>query len=658
MADRPPVAESLGPPAARFLATESERVDLGRSWAIETPPAFRLPPDPAFAPVPTFSRIDRWHQATIDARPADHLLGLGPTPGPLRRNGLVTNADSGDPDAAVHDAIVIALAPDGSAFAAIADTPHPVHVDLTHGIHFRSKHPFAVVVIRAATLSQLLTHLAELTGRPELPPRWAIDLILSPPETTAAGIDAAIALADTLPVRPGSIWIAHAPPLPASDWPGPSLPDWPALRQRLDPAHLKPLATLALDRLDPDLLAAAQRGDILRAGVPIPDFDRPQVRQWWSLNVSRARALGISGLILPPIPNADPSHNAPFDPHAHRSLLFQHARASYEGIGGEASGQRAVLISPTLGVGSVRAGARWLAPDAADDPRAALRAAISSALAGQPLIAANLPDVADDRSLQRRWLATLGTLPLLHARTPTTPEASADLAEMLRLRAALAPYLYTQLFFAFFRCEPPIRPVMDLDPADPSLLDLDSAFLLGRDLLIATDPADHRLNAALSRPGLTGWKRLDVDPDRPWPDWVPSVFIRPGSIVPLALPTDRRTPSSPALNAVVLIANLPESAPAQPNPGTPAALGRLYEDIGEGHDFMKNAGRIITYRIDLQGDRAMLRLAGLDGGWSLPRRPVIARVLHRGLTLTALGSEAGTIAIPLGTAGPQPARNP
>jgi alpha-D-xyloside xylohydrolase len=59
------------------------------------------------------------------------------------------------------------------------------------------------------------------------------------------------------------------------------------------------------------------------------------------------------------------------------------------------------------------------------------------------------------------------------------------IAEILRLRERLRPYLHEQMRIAHDTGLPPMRPLFVDFPDDPNAWDIDDAFLLGPDLLVA-----------------------------------------------------------------------------------------------------------------------------------------------------------------------------
>lgn len=144
------------------------------------------------------------------------------------------------------------------------------------------------------------------------------------------------------------------------------------------------------------------------------------------------------------------------------------------------------------------------------------------------------------------------------------------LREFLRLRERLLPYLYTLCWEAEQTGAPLVRPAFWLDPGDASLWDVDDAFLLGNDLLVAPVLEPDTTSREVVLPTghwyslwddacLQGPERIDCAAP---PERMP-VLVRAGSLLPLA-------------EGDHLVLNL-----YMPPSGTGG--GRLYSDAGEGY---------------------------------------------------------------------------
>ena len=133
---------------------------------------------------PVFSGNGTRFRASVRVLPGTDLYGGGEVTGPLRRNGTsikVWNTDSmryrKDNGARLYQSHpwIMGLRPDGSALGLLFDSSWKAELDCTNDISFTAEGPaFPVIVIEAGSPEGVLKSLGKLTGRMELPPRWAL----------------------------------------------------------------------------------------------------------------------------------------------------------------------------------------------------------------------------------------------------------------------------------------------------------------------------------------------------------------------------------------------------------------------------------------------------------------------------------------------------
>jgi alpha-glucosidase len=380
----------------------------------------------------------------------------------------------------------------------------------------------------------------------------------------------------------------------------------------------------------------------VQAGTLLPDFARAGTRQWWSGLMAGVADLGFHGAVV--LPTGVWPEAAGAKVQADQELGGQDvaaryagilpslfARATRDGLGGEAADRRPLVMSGGYWPGMQRFAGLLIEPDAtASNPHwAALSRAISAGASGQPFVGLRIPTVADPRS-QSLWIGLASCLPLMQgsfAINPAAPmakEVTVSLRQALKLRTQIEPYLYTLCFDAFFRCQPIVSPVLLPDNANGGFRICGTAFMLGKDLLVVprlgTDPKP-------ASP-LPGWRRLtfgDSHAD------LPDLYLRPGAILPVA-------PSQLAENGpeLQLLVSLEKGV----------ATGVLYEDDGDGYSFYRNKCRRTVYRAEAKEDGVFLRLSGLDGGLPIPKRRVeVVLLAPEGDPIRTIGSERGTIRI-------------
>lgn len=654
-----PAGETITFGVTRYLATEELAKAHPKSFTLNTRrPRPEIPP--TTATVPVFSEIDGRRAATITFTEPVSLYGLPGTPGPLLRNGFVSTGP-------VQCAWVLAMKPDGSVVGLLADTPAPCRADFSSGITFTTDAPvLPILLVEAPGPIQALVLLDELTGRPEMPPRWALGYA----QTAGPSQDALLAAADWLRTNSISAYALVAPTGPSSPlaFAAPAYPDPAKAFADLAAkgfriiARTSPLfpATPGEGRFDAD--AAAGHWISLPDRSPayihnaqqwvLPDPSRAETRTWWADRTHTFLAQGVHGIdlgrsawsFLPADASlkAEEGYGGPgpassFLP-ALTSLLTQ---ATREGFHGEQDNRRPVVLSDSTFVGSQRSSTLVIRPSTQEAGHGDVIAqALSAAAAGQPLVAVAIPQPGDEPASIEQWKRRIGVAALMPMVIGESPEPgskplpeplAATLRQATDRRSRLIPYLYTLCFSAFFECQPILRPLSFLDPADPTLRTEESAFLLGPELLVVprTGPG------APTLPPVKGvWRKLPLG--EPADHELPDLYLRPGAILPVG-PAMQHT-GERLDDPITLVVNLDP---------TGEASGILYEDSGEGYAFYRNEARRIRYRAKVDGEAVFVRLSGLDGGLPLPRRKAVIRILTDDGEITGEGSERGTIRIPL-----------
>lgn len=652
-----PYAQPLGSGAVRFFESEAAFKAAPPSFALERIPIRQFPMPEGWSITPEYSTVDGKHTVRVPIPDGASLYGLGAEPGPLLRNNFHSK---GQP---VECPWVMAVRPDGSAFGALADTTWTCSVDLTRAIEFRSEAPnLSVVVITAPDPEALLRALNGLTGRMEMPPRWALGA------TFQAGLVGSDLLNEEDVRRLAAFLREHQIPADSLSYLGTgdlALTNGPVADPSRLLADLHALGFHAVVHTPIFVFAqpghslydSGQRAQVWVSGpngspagtaeqppILLPDYSKASVRAWWSEQVFEAAKSGVDAVVLTglggrvpedAIIDADPDFGGRGEWKNLSSLARAlAAKATYEGFHASERDRRPVVESPAGRPGSQRWGAAEH-EHPRHKPYGALKNALSEALSGHPLNAAALrtgdrdgpmpigPDIAALRVECWIWP---------NAANPTPASEIQRLKAALQQRSRLIPYYYTLCFNAFAHCDPILRPVFFADPTDPALRSIDSMFLAGRDLCVIPRLA---ADARKPKPPLKGaWRKIDfADGDNPD---LPDLYVRPGAILPLG-PIMQHTGEKP-VDPLTLVINLdPEGA----------AVGELYEDDGDGYAFYHNGCRRMVYRATTEGGSVFVRLATLDGGMPIPKRKVEIRILTDGEEVTGTGSERGTIKIDL-----------
>jgi alpha-glucosidase len=178
---------------------------------------------------------------------------------------------------------------------------------------------------------------------------------------------------------------------------------------------------------------------------------------------------------------------------------------------------------------------------------------------------------------------------------------------------------------------PIMRPVLMADPKDPTLRMEDQAFLLGGDLLVIPQWA--------ASPALPGgiWRRLPpAGEDSQADPYQCDLRIRGGAIVPLGKIVQNTVENS--LDELTLVVCLDEKG---------AARGTLYEDAGDGYEYLSGAYRLTEYIAQRQDNRVVVRVNKQEGQMETPRRKVHVELITDGGVIGADGDEQGKISIDL-----------
>ncbi|MCW5765138.1 MAG: DUF5110 domain-containing protein [Phycisphaeraceae bacterium] len=665
----------------------------------------------AVAVVPVFDVREDGRQRVRIAVPAGtSLYGTGEIAGPLLRNGRVSETWNTDAYGYTEDnkslyqshPWVLAVRPDGSAFGVLADTTWRCEIDLTDGITFAATGPsFGVVVIERSTPQDVLRTLGTLTGTMPLPPRWAIGYhqcrYSYNPESRVREI------ADEFRKRsiPCSvIWfdIDYMDGYRVFTFDKQQFPDVPKLNADLgamgfrriwmiDPGIKHEAGYSISDQLlAADLAVKTAAGEVYRGEVwpgwcVFPDYTAPAARAWWAGLYKDFMATGISGVwndmnepavfnvatkTMPednrhvggawrPTPNAD-ERTLPAGPHAqyHNVYGMLMAQGTFDGILAARPAVRPFVLTRAGFIGSQRYAATWTGDNSAewDDLEHSVSMALNLGLSGQPFAGPDIggfngngPTDPDERKMfYARWFGFGAMLPFARGHTGKGnidkepwafgPEAESIIRTALQRRYVLLPYYYTLFREASVSGLPVMRPLFFADPSDPALRSEDDAFLIGNDLLVSPrmTPLADRLPV---RPK-GDWRPVAMVGEAPHRD-LPDLFIRAGAIIPTG-PIQSYTDEKPLDPLTLIVA--PDSAGE--------ASGLLYEDAGDGFEYLKGQYLLSRYSAVRQGGDLVVTVQSAEGGMPRPARTVNVHViLPNGREVTGSGPDGQPVRVAL-----------
>jgi alpha-glucosidase len=501
---------------------------------------------------PTFYSKNGKAIVTLPITKGTSLYGTGENTGSLIRNdkkitlwntdNYKYQADSGKRLYQSHP-WVLGVNLDGTAFGVIADNSWKQQIDLSDSIRFISNGPaFRVIVIQGNSPQEVIKELADLTGKMEMPPLWALGYQQSRysyvPDTRIKEI------ADTLRMKNlpcDVIWmdINYMERFKIFTFDKVNMPDPKALNGYL---HQKGFKSVWM--IDPGVKVEKDyfvyesgsqgnhwvqdadhkefNGSVWPGPCAFPDFTRPETRNWWSGLYKDFLNTGIDGVwndmnepsvfdgpgVSMPENNL---HRGGGDLQADVHLRYHNVygmlmvKASREGILKVNTDKRPFILSRSGFLGSSRYAATWTGDNCAtaEHMKMSIPMSLNLGLSGQPFSGPDMGGYALNTSpeLFGQWISMGAFFPFMrgHAEKGTNnkePWAFGKETEdvsrtALNRRYRLLPYFYTLFYEASETGMPVMRPVFFADSKDISLRNEEQAFLLGDNLLIVPKWAEN-----------------------------------------------------------------------------------------------------------------------------------------------------------------------
>jgi alpha-glucosidase len=678
----PEKEELIGDRIARFWPVGADQSGLP-SFVLEKPRQATGPIPSQWLLKPRFSQTDNRQFVYLELPPEVDLYGTGEVTGRLLRNGCkieLYNKDNycyGKPDQLYQShPWVMGVRQDGSAFGVIFDTPWMARLDLREGILFsvpEEAPPFPVLVIEADDPGQAMSKLVDLTGPMPMPPLWALGYQQCRysyyPDSRVREI------ADTFRAKQipcDVIWMDidymdgfRIFTFDPNRFPNPKQANdylhslgfksvWmidPGVKN--EPGYFVYDSGSAQDIWVQDALGRPFVGPVWPGDCVFPDFTMPQAAQWWANLYQSFLACGIDGIwndmnepavfkgdwTMPPDCRHRGGGDLPAGPHIqyHNVYGLLMAKATRQGIQAARPTKRPFVLSRANFLGGHRYAAAWTGDNAAtwQHLKWSIPMSLNLGLSGQPF---NGPDIGGfagsaDAELWAHWISVGAFYPFSRAHTtkgsddqepwsfgPRT-ESAARIA--LQRRYRLLPYLYT-LFYESHRTGLPImRPTLMADSKDLALRMEDQAFLLGSDLLVIPRWA--------VRPALPGgiWRQLSlVEPEgQPDPHQC-DLKIRGGAIVPLGKIVQNT--ADYRLEELTLAVCLDEMGTGR---------GILYEDAGDGYEYLDGMYRLSEYTARRQENQVRIRVRHIDGQMEWCKRKLFIEMITDNGVIKAIGDE-------------------
>lgn len=631
----------------------------------ELVPTAALPHDWRLKPV--FSQREGKQIATIHVGEGVDLYGTGEVTGPLKRNGrkislwnIDTPAYGVDGGSHLYQSHpwVMGLRADGSAFGIIADNTWRQTISTDQDVVFESDGPaFRVVIIERPNVQQLMQALADLTGHMELPPLWSLGYHQC--RHTYYPDGRVMEVADLLrkhQIPSDVIWMdidymngyriftfnpdGFSNPLRLNDY----------LHQQdfktvymIDPGvkveegYFVDDQGTAGDYWVKDKNGQVFEGNVWPGACHFPDFTRPEVRSWWATLYKDFMATGVDGVwndMNEPAIFGQPEGTMPRDnrhlggegvtagPHLrfHNVYGMNMVRASRQGLLLANPQKRPFILSRSNFLGGQRYAATWTGDNLSHPDHLKLSVPMSLALglSGQPF---NGPDIGgfcenSNGQLVAEWTALGVYFPFVRnhntkgtvAQEPWafTPEVLDVCRTAINRRYRLMPYIYTLFREASTTGMPVMRPLFMADSKDLNLRSEDRAFLLGGDLMIRPQWAEHTAMPQQE------WQCLELEETAD--SYQCELRQRPGSVISLAnLAQSTATLRTDSLTLLVCV------------DGEGKAVGQLYEDEGDGFGYREGRYRQTTIEATLRKKQLQVTLRQTDG-----QLPAVVRTLRIG----------------------------
>ncbi|RYG44634.1 DUF5110 domain-containing protein, partial [bacterium] len=624
------------------------------------------------------------------------LYGTGESAGPLRRNGKVTECWNADAYGANErwDGLyqshpwVMGVRPDGTAFGVLADTTYRCRIDLRDGVLFAAQGPaFPVYVIDRKSPEEVVKGLAELTGKMEMPPEWALGYHQCRFSYMDEGEGLSIAKGFRDHKIPcDTIWfdIDYMDGYRVFTFDKERFPDPKRLNTslasmgfhnvymidpgvKLDPGYSVYDSGRAADAYVKSASGDEYHGKVWPGDCAFPDFTRPETRAWWAGLYKPFLAQGIDGVwndMKEPAVFETPTRTMDeaarhrggdgLSPDLHQRYHNVYGRlmvqASHDGILAANPDKRPFLLTRSGYLGYQRYAATWTGDNFADwgGMHNGITIILNLGLSGQPFVGPDTGgflldgpgDPAERSAFYARWFGLGALLPFSRGHAVKgairkEPWALGEHVETvaraaLERRYRLLPYLYTQFDVASRTGLPVARPMFFADPRNPALRGEDHGYLLGPDLLVQAplDAPDHRVDLGwVPLPSLTPH---DDDADQP------SVALRPGAILPVR-DVQQHVGEKPFDRLTLLVAL---DAKAK-------ATGTLYEDGGDGFGYRKGDFRRTEFVATRDGGTVHLRIGKTEGRRAAIARRLEVRVWNGTAWKTAEGREGHTVDVRL-----------
>ena len=515
-----------------------------------------------------------------------------------------------------------------------------------------------------------------MTGKPELPPLWALGYQQSKwsyyPEKVVKDL-AAEFRKRKIPCDVIHLDIDYMEGFRCFTWNKEHFPDCKTMLSELKKDGFKPVCIIDPGiKIDPDYKVFQEglakdyfcrtadgplfRGSVWPGICNFPDFTNPEVREWWRDLFEELISQGISGVwndmnepavfeegTFP----ADIRHDYDGHPCSHRKAHniygMQMSKATYEGVKKFTFPNRPFTLTRSTYSGGQRYAAGWTGDNVASWEHLTIANIQCQrlSLSGFSFIGSDVGGFVESPSgeLYTRWVQLAIFHPFLRthssgdhgAQEPWSfgPEVESIVREALELRYRLLPYMYTAFWqYATFGT-PMVRSLFMLDQRDPDTYYRQDEFALGDSLLTSPVTQPDSKGRWVYLPygeWYSFWddKRYSTLGEEIWVDVTKRTFpffVKSGTVLPLGPPMQYVGEKEiKCLDLHVYYT-------------TAYRESTLYEDAGEGYEYQQEGKNVVTFILSGESEDDMLVMRQSREGGFKPSYTEYQVIIH-GLTYT------------------------
>ncbi|XP_062025931.1 uncharacterized protein LOC133742273 isoform X2 [Rosa rugosa] len=403
-------------------------------------------------------------------------------------------------------------------------------------------------------------------------------------------------------------------------------------------------------------------GEVWPGPCVFPDFTQAKVRSWWSNLVKDFICNGVDSIwndmnepaVFKVVTKTMPESNihkgddelggCQNHSHYHNVYGLLMARSTYEGMKLGNAKKRPFVLTRAGFIGSQRYAATWTEDNLStwEHLHMSIPMVLQLGLSGQPLSGPDIGGFAGNATpeLFGRWVGIGSLFPFCHGHSEKDTadhepwsfgEECEEVCRLaLRRRYCLISHLYTLFYMAHTTGTPVASPTFFADPKDTSLSKLETSFLLGPVLVYASTAVGRGVDALQCTLPKGIWMSFDFDDSHPD---LPALYLQGGAIIPVG-PPHQHVGESNILDDLTLLVALNEHGKAE---------GVIYEDDGDGYEFLEGGFLLTHYVAELQSSTLTLKISKTEGSWKRPNRRLHVQLLLGGGAMVDIWGEDGEI---------------